>query len=254
MLHCEGLPARARPCAVSQSLSAASWRDVDTLPVMLRGGSTVASVARTGSTCERTLFQLYPVTEGGPLAPMKLLTVLPACMRQRDGPTCVNLPRLHATAYGASIWLLLPWLLLSTAGGRPAGVLGPAALSPGAQRLPPPGTARAPSCIHRMEEEEQQGHGHVGVTAESTTTILARESRHDAGTMSTLGERGQTSDKVRYSRPNWTFFPRKIYLRLDWLYRRSTAKASCCLVFSKVDVFSRKRPVLVGLDIVLGEL
>lgn len=196
MLHCEGLPARARPCAVSQSLSAASWRDVDTLPVMLRGGSTVASVARTGSTCERTLFQLYPVTEGGPLAPMKLLTVLPACMRQRDGPTCVNLPRSHATAYGASIWLLLPWLLLSAAGGRPAGVLGPAALSPGAQRLPPPGTARALSCIHRMEEEEQQGHGHVGVTAESTTTILARESRHDAGTMSTLGERGQTSDKV----------------------------------------------------------
>ena len=53
---------------------------------------------------------------------------------------------------------------------------------------------------------------------------------------------------------DWTFFPRKIYLRLDWLYRRSTAKASCCLVFSKVDVFSRKRPVLVGLDIVLGEL
>ena len=254
MLHCEGLPARARPCAVSQSLSAASWRDVDTLPVMLRGGSTVASVARTGSTCERTLFQLYPVTEGGPLAPMKLLTVLPACMRQRDGPTCVNLPRSHATAYGASIWLLLPWLLLSAAGGRPAGVLGPAALSPGAQRLPPPGTARAPSCIHRMEEEEQQGHGHVGVTAESTTTILARESRHEAGTMSTLAERGHTSDKVSDSRRNWTFFPRKIYLRLDWLYRGSTAKASWCVVFSKVDVFSRKRPVLVGLDIVLGEL
>ena len=186
MLHCEGLAARARPCAVSQSLSATSWRDVASFPVAPRGGSTVASVTSTLSTCERTLFQLYPVTEGGPLAPMKLLTVLPACMRQRAGPICVCLPRSSDTEYGASIWLLLPWLLLSAAGGRPAGVLGPAALSPGAQRLPPPGTARAPSCIHRMEEEEQQGHGHVGVTAESTTTILARESRHEAGKLCLL--------------------------------------------------------------------
>ena len=60
--------------------------------------------------------------------------------------------------------------------------------------------------------------------------------------------------KFSDSRQDWTFFSRKIYLRLDWLHRRSTAKASCCLVLSKVDVFSRKRPVLVGLDIVLGEL
>ena len=190
MLHCEGLAARARPCAVSQSLSATSWRDVASFPVAPRGGSTVASVTSTLSTCERTLFQLYPVTEGGPLAPMKLLTVLPACMRQRAGPICVCLPRSSDTEYGASIWLLLPWLLLSAAGGRPAGVLGPAALSPGAQRLPPPGTARAPSCIHRMEEEEQQGHGHVGVTAESTTTILARESRHEAKLLCLLLPRG----------------------------------------------------------------
>ena len=57
-----------------------------------------------------------------------------------------------------------------------------------------------------MEEEEQQGHGHVGVTAESTTTILARESRHEAGTMSTLTERGQTSDKVNRLSPRLDVF------------------------------------------------
>ena len=106
-----------------------------------------------------------------------------------------------------------------------------------------------------MEEEEQQGHGHVGVTAESTTTILARESRHEAKLLCLLLPRGDKRViKVPDSRPNWTFFPRAVYLLLDWLHRRSTAKASCCLVLSKVDVFSRKRPVLVGLDIVLGEL
>ena len=181
MLHCEGLAARARPCAVSQSLSATSWRDVASFPVAPRGGSTVASVTSTLSTCERTLFQLYPVTEGGPLAPMKLLTVLPACMRQRDGPICVNLSRSSDTAYGASIWLLLPWLLLSAAGGGPAGVLGPAALSlGGAERVPPPVAARASSCIHRMDEEAQKGR--VGATAASTSTILARRSRHSVQT------------------------------------------------------------------------